>query len=75
MINGLPMPKISSDDRIGLVSAVDTVLSLGRRAPSANMAKAQEEVNRLVSKAYGLSQFELDVIDRSFAKQAGQKAN
>jgi hypothetical protein len=67
MINDLPIPEISSADRVKLVSAIDSIISMTEDEGS--VKKIQEEINRIVGKAYGLAQNEVRLLEESFIKQ------
>jgi hypothetical protein len=63
MINDLPMPKVSSDDRAKLVSFVDRILAAKKRDPSADTTQLENGINHIVYGLYGLTEQDIAVVE------------
>jgi len=63
MINDLPIPEITSHDRVKLVSIVDRILSAKKRDPKADTTTLEREIDRLVYDLYGLTPEEIKIVE------------
>lgn len=63
MINGLPMPEVRLDDRLKLVSIVDSILAAKQRDVGADVAEWEREIDRLVYALYDLTPDEIAIVE------------
>ena len=63
MINDLPIPEITSNDRGKLVSIVDRILSAKKRDPKADTTALEREIDHLVYDLYGLPPEEIKIVE------------
>ncbi len=65
MINNLPIPEISMDDKQRIVSLVDLILAEKDHDPQADTTAWEREIDRLVYDLYGLTQDEIALVEGS----------
>ena len=65
MINDLPIPGITSQDRVKLVSIVDRILSAKKRDPKADTTALEREIDQRVYQLYGLTFEEIAIVEKA----------
>jgi hypothetical protein len=65
MINDLPIPEITSHDRVKLVSVVDRILSAKKRDPQADTTALEREIDQLVYRLYDLTPEEITIVEEA----------
>ncbi len=68
MINNLPIPEITSHDRVKLVSIIDRILFAKKHVPKADTTALGQEIDQLVYKLYDLTPEEIAVVEKGKQK-------
>jgi type I restriction-modification system DNA methylase subunit len=69
MLNDLPTPEITPEDRAKLVSAVERIFAAKRRDAEADVTAIEKEINGLVYNLYGLSRAEIELVEEGTSRR------
>jgi hypothetical protein len=63
MINNLPIPDISFEQRQSITALVDQIISAKRANPSTDTTELEKQIDRLIYRFYGLTKDEITTIE------------
>ena len=70
MLNALPIPELSAQDRTKIISIVDKILATKLRNPNADTTTREREINEMLYSLYGLTASEIATVEKSLGKRA-----